>query len=107
VSLQSLRQPPAGLASVCGLGHPKKLSRHRPCSTWNSPVTELEDGPARPLIRRRSSRPDLPGSVGLALARGYLRKDSPVSSAARRPGYGWMLLARRCGALGYAWGRVW
>jgi len=78
VSLQALRQPPAGLASVCGLGHPKKLSQHRPCSTWNSPVTELEDGPTRPLVRRRSLGPDLSGSVGLALPRGYLRKDSPV-----------------------------
>src|SRR5437016_6969395 len=38
----------------------------------------------RPLVRRRSLGPDLSGSVGLALPRGYLRKDSPVSSAARR-----------------------
>jgi len=50
VSLESLRQ-----ALVCGLGQPNKLSQHRPCSTWNTPVTGLENGATRlPLIGRRS-----------------------------------------------------
>jgi len=57
VSLQSpFASRPQGLASACGLGQPKKLSQHRPCSTWNSPMTELEDGPTRPLVRGRSPR---------------------------------------------------
>jgi len=90
VPLQSLRQPPAGLASVCGLGQPKELSQHRPCSTWNSPVTELEDGPTRPLVRRRSLRTWSPRQRG-ARARPRISPEALACelSGNRLAGYGW------------------